>query len=164
MGLSKWLNRSRNCLQYRRQMLEIWLHLLGQEDPLEEYGIALQYYCLENPWTEELDGLQSIGCKESDMTQVTEHNYFLNSFVYGRHLVLHWILYKLSWISVDCCLLRKSQATACEQWSCCGIYGVLSETFVCLDSYCSNRETQDRVKDEIQVNFFFFLENLIRSV
>ena len=44
-------------------MLEIWLHLLGREDPLEEYGIALQYYCLENPCTEALDGLQSIGCR-----------------------------------------------------------------------------------------------------
>ena len=51
------------------------------------YSNTLQYYCLENPWTEELGGLQSIDCKESNMTQVTEHNYFLNIFVYGRHLV-----------------------------------------------------------------------------
>ena len=26
------------------------------------------------PWTEEPGGLQSIGCKESDTTEVTEHN------------------------------------------------------------------------------------------
>ena len=106
----------------------------------------------------------TIGCKELDMTQVTEHNYFLNMFVYGRHLVLHWILYKLSWISVDSCLLRKSQVTPCKHWSWCGIYGVLSEPCVCLDSYCSKRETQDREKDEIQINFFLFLENLTRIV
>ena len=26
------------------------------------------------PWTEESGGLQSIGCKESDMTEATEHS------------------------------------------------------------------------------------------
>ena len=41
---------------------------------------------------------------------------------------------------------------------------MLSKPCVCLDSYCSKRETEDREKDEIQVSFFFFLENLMRSV
>ena len=34
---------------------------LGQEDPLEEGMVTLQYSCLEIPRTEEPAGLQSIG-------------------------------------------------------------------------------------------------------
>ena len=37
--------------------------------PGEGNGNPLQYSCLENPWTEELGGLQSMGRKESDMTE-----------------------------------------------------------------------------------------------
>ena len=42
---------------------------LGWEDPLEE-GMATQSSVLawRIPWTEEPGGLQSWGCKESDMT------------------------------------------------------------------------------------------------
>ena len=45
---------------------------LGWEDPLEE-GMATQSSVLawRIPWTEEPGGLQSWGCKESDMTEVT---------------------------------------------------------------------------------------------
>ena len=39
-----------------------------------------------------------------------------------------------------------------------------TEPHVCLGGYHSSRETQGREKDEIQVNFLFFLENLMRSV
>ena len=35
------------------------------------HGNPLQYSCLENPMTEEPDRLQSIGRKESEMTEVT---------------------------------------------------------------------------------------------
>ena len=38
---------------------ETQIRSLGQEDPLEE-GTALSSSCLENPWTEEPGGLQSI--------------------------------------------------------------------------------------------------------
>ena len=43
-------------------MQETWLQSLGQEDPLEE-GMAIHSSILawRIPWTEEPDGLQSIG-------------------------------------------------------------------------------------------------------
>ena len=41
-----------------QKMQEMQVQFLGQEDPLEkENGNPLQYYCLENPWTEEPGGL-----------------------------------------------------------------------------------------------------------
>ena len=45
---------------------------LGQEDPLEE-EMATHSSVLDwrVPWTEEPGGLQSIGCKELDMTEAT---------------------------------------------------------------------------------------------
>ena len=43
-------------------MRETWVQSLGWEDPLEEgLAIPLQYFCLENSWTEEPGGLQSMG-------------------------------------------------------------------------------------------------------
>ena len=54
---------------------EMQLQVLGQEDLLEE-GMATHSSLLawRIPWTEESGGLQSIGCKESDMTEVTEQS------------------------------------------------------------------------------------------
>ena len=47
---------------------------LGQEDPLEkEMATHSNILAQEISWTEESDGLQSIGHKELDMTEVTEH-------------------------------------------------------------------------------------------
>ena len=49
---------------------------LGQEDPLEGNDNALQYSCLENPWTEEPGSLHSPwGRKESDTTESDTHAY-----------------------------------------------------------------------------------------
>jgi len=47
---------------------------LGREDPLEE-GMATHSSVLawRIPWTEAPGGLQSMGCKESDTTEVTWH-------------------------------------------------------------------------------------------
>ena len=47
---------------------------LGQKDPLEK-GMVTHSSILawEIPWTEELVGYSSCGCKESDTTEVTEH-------------------------------------------------------------------------------------------
>ena len=47
---------------------------LSQEDPLEE-GMATHSSILawRIPWTEEPGGLKTLGCKESDMTEETEH-------------------------------------------------------------------------------------------
>ena len=49
-----------------------WGFNLSQEDPLEE-GMATHSVILawRIPWTEELGGLQSRGCKESGTTEVT---------------------------------------------------------------------------------------------
>ena len=54
---------------------EIWVWFLGWEDPLEEgtetHSSILAWRIL---WTEAPGGLQSIGRKESDMTEATEHS------------------------------------------------------------------------------------------
>ena len=54
---------------------EIWVRFLGWEDPLEEgtetYSSILAWRIL---WTEAPGRLQSIGRKESDMTEATEHS------------------------------------------------------------------------------------------
>ena len=53
-------------------MQETWVRSLGQEDPLEE-EMATYFSVLawDIPWTEESGRLQSMGCKESDMTEYT---------------------------------------------------------------------------------------------
>ena len=50
-------------------MQETWVPSLGWEDTLEK-GIATYSSILawRIPWTEEPGGLQSMGCKEADMT------------------------------------------------------------------------------------------------
>ena len=50
-------------------MQEPRVRSLGQEDPLEKEG-ATHYSILawRIPWTEKPGGLQSMGCKDSDMT------------------------------------------------------------------------------------------------
>ena len=57
-------------------MPEIWVRFLGWEGPLEE-GMATHSITLvwRIPWTEDAGGLQSIGRKESDTTEVTEHSF-----------------------------------------------------------------------------------------
>ena len=51
---------------------ETWVQSLLWEDPLEE-GMAIHSSILawRIPWTEEPDGLQSIGHKESDIIEAT---------------------------------------------------------------------------------------------
>ena len=52
-------------------MRETWIRSLGWEDPLEK-GMATHSSILawRIPWMEELGGLQSMGRKELDMTDV----------------------------------------------------------------------------------------------
>ena len=46
---------------------EMWVQSLGQEDLLEkEMATHSSIFAREIPWTEELDGLQSMGLQESD--------------------------------------------------------------------------------------------------
>ena len=72
-------------------MQETWVRSLGQEDPLEK-GMATHSSILAwwSPWTEEPGGLQLLipygGCKESDMTEATEHT----------HAASHWFGFVVS--------------------------------------------------------------------
>ena len=51
-------------------MRETWVRSLGQEDPLEkETATHSSIHAWKIPWTEEPGGLQSMGRKESDMTE-----------------------------------------------------------------------------------------------
>jgi len=47
-----------------------WVRFLGQENPLEK-GMATNSIILawRIPWTEEPGGPQSVGCKESNITE-----------------------------------------------------------------------------------------------
>ena len=54
-------------------MWETWVRSLGREDPLEkEMATPSSILAWRIPWIEEPDGLQSTGCKESDMTEQQE--------------------------------------------------------------------------------------------
>ena len=56
-------------------MWETWVRSLIWEDPLEK-GMTTHssIFAWRVPWTEEPDGLQSMGCKESDTTErITLH-------------------------------------------------------------------------------------------
>ena len=51
-------------------MWETWVQPLGWEDRLEkEMATHSSILAWRIPWMEELGGLQSMGCKESDMTE-----------------------------------------------------------------------------------------------
>ena len=62
-------------------MQETWVQSLGGEDLLEK-GMATHSSILawRIPWTEEPGGLQSMGCKESDMTEVTARRHVRGTF------------------------------------------------------------------------------------
>ena len=53
---------------------DTWIQSLALEDPLEvDMATHSSVLAWRIPWIEELGGLQSIGCKELDMTEMTEH-------------------------------------------------------------------------------------------
>ena len=57
-------------LRHLPAMWETWVRSLGQEDPLEkEMATHFSILAWRIPQTEELGGLQSTGCKESDTTE-----------------------------------------------------------------------------------------------
>ena len=51
--------------------IQTWVQSLGQEDPLGGTAAHSSILAWRIPWTEEPGGLQSIGSKELDMTEVT---------------------------------------------------------------------------------------------
>ena len=68
--MAQWVKN----LPAMQEMPRIWVQFLGQEDPLEE-GMAIHLGILawRIPRTVDPSRLQSIGCKESDMTEATEY-------------------------------------------------------------------------------------------
>ena len=57
-------------------MRETWVKSLGWEDPLENVMATHSSMLVwKIPWTQEPGWLQSMGCKESDMTKATYHVY-----------------------------------------------------------------------------------------
>ena len=57
-------------------MQETQIRSLGWEDPLEkEMATHSSILAWRIPWTEEPGRLQSVGCKESDMTEQLTHTY-----------------------------------------------------------------------------------------
>ena len=60
-------------------MQETWVQSLSQEDPLEkEMATHSSSIAWEIPWTEESDGLQTMGSQESDMTLWLNNNKWNN--------------------------------------------------------------------------------------
>ena len=71
----------------KTQETQVWS--LGQEDSSGGgNGNPLQYSCCRIPWTDETGGLQSWGCKDSDMTEVISHSMLLFSILKLHHLDL----------------------------------------------------------------------------
>ena len=69
--VAQWVKK----LPAMQKTQKIWAQCLGRKDPLAE-GIATHSSIVWRiPWTEELGGLQSIGHKELNMTEATEHTY-----------------------------------------------------------------------------------------
>ena len=65
---SVWLQASL-VAQNLPAMQETWVQPLGQEDPLEkEVATHSSILAWEIPWTEEPDGLQSMGSQQLDTT------------------------------------------------------------------------------------------------
>ena len=64
-----WASLVAQLVKNSPAMQETWVRSLGWEDPLEK-GMATHSSILawRIPWTEEPGRLQSMGCKESDMT------------------------------------------------------------------------------------------------
>ena len=79
-GLPRWLSGKEPETQ---ELQEMWVRSLGQEDPLEK-GMATHSSILawRIPWTEEPGGLQSIGHKELDTTEATQHYIWKVTLVY----------------------------------------------------------------------------------
>ena len=68
-------------VNYLSAVQETGIQSWGQEDPLEE-GMATHssIFAWRIPWTEELAGFSSLGCRESDATeQLTTHTMRITS-------------------------------------------------------------------------------------
>ena len=87
------MGKESTCMQ---EMLETWVQFLGWEDPNQE-GMAIDSIILawRILWTEEPGRLQSIGHKELDTSEVTEHArshacIALGLWIWGWGLAVWW--------------------------------------------------------------------------
>ena len=89
-----WLSsKNLQCRRFRK-----WSSIPGWErSPGGEHGNPLHYSCLEIPWTEEPAGLQFMGSKESDTTEVTEHTHNLRHPSMFFELWCWWRLLRVPW-------------------------------------------------------------------
>ena len=72
---------------------ETWVLYLGQEDPLEkEMATHSSILSWEIPWTEEPDGLQSIGSQRVGHDWVPNIHIESRLFWVSKDLTTHWIL------------------------------------------------------------------------
>ena len=71
-----WFDLVAQIVKNPPAMLETWVQTLGWEDPLEEGMATPLFLPWECPQTEEPGGLQSIGCKELDITEQLNIAYF----------------------------------------------------------------------------------------
>ena len=79
-------------------MWETWVRSLGWEDPLEkETATHSSILTWRIPWTEELGGLQSTGCKESDTTERLD-----------AHFHFQGACHSMRWIPLGKVVLRPS--------------------------------------------------------
>ena len=103
---SIWGFPSGSVVKNLSEMQETQVQSLGWEDPLEE-GMATQSTILvwRVPWTEKPGRLQSIVCKESDMTKATEHTYTYIEYILFMHSSVdgHLSGFCLGYYKQHCC-------------------------------------------------------------
>jgi len=77
-------------------MQETWVRSLGWEDPLEE-GMATLFSILpgESPWTEEPDGLQSMGLQIVRHDWATKHSIAWVHITGQKTHLIHWLAISL---------------------------------------------------------------------
>ena len=67
----------------------MWVRFLGGEDPLEEgMGTHSSILAWRIPWAEEPGGLSPQCCRESDMTEATEHAHTHEMMVFTKLTVM----------------------------------------------------------------------------
>ena len=106
--LSWWLS-SKNNLPARQERQEMWVWSLGREDPLQE-GMATHSTILawRIPWTEELEGLQSMGSQRVGHNWAHTHTHCLYVYIYISFIhpsVDTWVISIHNHYSVFCSLL-----------------------------------------------------------
>ena len=79
VAFGTWASLMAQLVKNPLAIWESWVRSLGWEDPLEK-GMETHSSVLPwtIPWTEEPGGLQSMGCKESETTELLTHSLSLS--------------------------------------------------------------------------------------